>query len=326
MTSRIFVFCPDINTPSGGVRKLYRHVDVLRRHGFDAMIVHLEDGFRCTGFPHAAAVTWSDRVAPQPADVLVIPEMFGPVTVRYAPGVPRVIFNQNCYETFFKYTLETFSALPYVHPDTIATLTVSEDNQEYLRFAFPTAEVFRIRHGIDTNIFVETDQKQPWIAYMPRKNLHDVKQILGILVARNVLSEPALVPIDDLTEDGVAERLGKCGIFLSFGYPEGFGLPPAEAMACGCAVIGFHGNGGREFFRPEFSWPIAVGDILGYVKTVESVFAQLKDNPESIRQKTRAAAKFIRDNYSLEQEESDIVNFWQMIFQEPRFLRRFQTN
>ena len=28
-------------------------------------------------------------------------------------------------------------------------------------------------------------------------------------------------------------------LFLSFGYPEGFGLPVAEAMSCGCAVIGY---------------------------------------------------------------------------------------
>ena len=39
---RIFVLCPDDNSPSGGNKILYRHVDILNRIGFDASALHQE--------------------------------------------------------------------------------------------------------------------------------------------------------------------------------------------------------------------------------------------------------------------------------------------
>lgn len=38
-------------------------------------------------------------------------------------------------------------------------------------------------------------------------------------------------------------------IFLSFSDLEGLGLPPIEAALCGNYVIGYHGGGGREYWR-----------------------------------------------------------------------------
>ena len=38
---------------------------------------------------------------------------------------------------------------------------------------------------------------------------------------------------------------------LSCGHPEGFGLPLAEAIACGCLVVGYHGLAGRDFAIPH---------------------------------------------------------------------------
>jgi hypothetical protein len=37
-TNRIFFITPDINTPTGGIKQLYRQVDVLNKNGFDAYI------------------------------------------------------------------------------------------------------------------------------------------------------------------------------------------------------------------------------------------------------------------------------------------------
>ena len=65
------------------------------------------------------------------------------------------------------------------------------------------------------------------------------------------------------SEAAVADILRESQVFLSFGHPEGFGLPPAEALACGCLVIGYHGGGGREYFGPAGAYPAgtpAAGD------------------------------------------------------------------
>ena len=37
--TRILVHCPDLTKPLGGVRMLYRHVDILNDLGFDASII-----------------------------------------------------------------------------------------------------------------------------------------------------------------------------------------------------------------------------------------------------------------------------------------------
>lgn len=40
-------------------------------------------------------------------------------------------------------------------------------------------------------------------------------------------------------------------IFISTSWREGFGLPPLEAMACGCAVVTSNSGGVNEYIRPE---------------------------------------------------------------------------
>ncbi|SRR5579884_943684 len=42
---------------------------------------------------------------------------------------------------------------------------------------------------------------------------------------------------------------GKSSIFISSSWAEGFALPPAEALACGCAVVATDSGGIREFIR-----------------------------------------------------------------------------
>jgi len=67
----------------------------------------------------------------------------------------------------------------------------------------------------------------------------------------------------------VADILRSSRVFLSFSQREGFGLPPLEALACGCAVVGYHGFGGRALFvvgmhpassrlARRFRWPALV--------------------------------------------------------------------
>jgi len=190
---------------------------------------------------------------------------------------------------------------------------VSQDSQDYLRYAYPRLPVYRLRYAIDPDLFHEGAPKQPLIAYMPRKQSEDIVQVLNILKARQALDGFALLPIQQRTEAEVAALLRSARIFLSFGHPEGFGLPPAEAMACGCVTIGYHGGGGREFFRPDLAFPIEVGDIVGFARTVEAVIRLCRDEPERLAVLTNKAAAFIRETYSPANEVQDIISAWRMI-------------
>lgn len=53
-----------------------------------------------------------------------------------------------------------------------------------------------------------------------------------------------IVPKNDIE---IAEAYNRCHIFVSTSWFEGFGLPPLEAMKCGCAVINSDSKGVDEF-------------------------------------------------------------------------------
>ncbi|HWY63078.1 MAG TPA: glycosyltransferase [Rhizomicrobium sp.] len=310
----IYLYSPDDNQPNGGIRTLYRHADVLNRHGFAAAIVHLAPGFRCSWFENQAPVVYARTVRPENPDFMVVPEIYGPDVARTAPGIRKVIFNQNCYNSFRHYPIDTAPGeTPYLHPDIIATITVSEDSARYLAHAFPQARILRIRPGIDATLFHPGTPKRRQIAFMPRRQIEDARQVFNILKFRGALESFDIVEIRDLAHHDAARILRESAFFFSFSGIEGFGLPPAEAMAAGCITIGYHGRGGAEFFRPEFSWPIAFGDIESYAQTAEAVLNRYRRDSALLVEKAQTASAFIARNYSVEIEEADIVDCWRQI-------------
>ncbi len=106
---------------------------------------------------------------------------------------------------------------------------------------------------------------------MARKSYHDISQVINILKTRGLDREYNFIPIDNCSEEDVAKILSESLMFLCFGTFEGFQLPPAEAMACGCIVIGYHGQGSKEFLKKDISFPVETGNILSFVKTIEAM-------------------------------------------------------
>ncbi len=50
---------------------------------------------------------------------------------------------------------------------------------------------------------------------------------------------------------GLVEIYNDCAIFVSPSWSEGWALPPAEAMACGCALVATDSKGVRDYAIPE---------------------------------------------------------------------------
>ncbi len=312
----IYVLCPDHDTPSGGVRKLYRHVDVLNDSGFSAWVLHQKKGFRCSWVANATRVETYGRmikaIMRDPDSYLVFPEIYGPTIAEYAPGVKKVIFNQSGYYTFVGYSLDSRDLdCPYLSPDVIAALVVSEDTQTYLHYVFPQLPIHRLRNGIDAELFAYSAQKRPQIAFMPGKNDEDITQVVNLLKFRGALQSYALVPITRRSEVQVAAILRESLIFLSFGVQEGFGLPPAEAMACGCIVVGYDGMGGREFLHTPLAYPVPTKDVVRFAQVVEQVIELHAQQPRALADQARRAAAYIHQTYSPANERRDILAFWE---------------
>jgi hypothetical protein len=311
----IYFYCYDLNIPSGGIRVLYKHVDILNKNGFSAFILHQNPGFRCTWFENLSPVANAVETRIMPNDYLVIPEEIFAKISKLARGTQKIVFNQNCYYTFSNgYSLDkTEKIISYQDKEVIATLVVSDDSNRYLSYAFPGLKVVKIHNSIDPHLFFFNENKKPLISFMPRKHMEDALQVINILKYRDAFGDFEIMPIADKTETEVAQILRESLIFLSFGYPEGFSLPPAEAMACGCVVIGYHGMGGQEFFKPEFSYPVTNGDIITFAQTIEKVIALYKSDKNILTEKGKSASQYILKNYSPEQQEKDIIQFWKHI-------------
>ena len=90
--------------------------------------------------------------------------------------------------------------------------------------------------------------------------------------------------VENVSQSELIVEYQKADIFVHLNHPEGFGLPPLEAMACGCVVVGYHGGGGQEFMLNEQTALIADnGDIDAVVSKLEFIH----HNPD-IKTKLRA--------------------------------------
>jgi len=302
----IYYYSSDNNKPAGGTFVNYRHVDALNANGIGAAILHHEPGFRIDWFENETCIEYMDQVEGSPDDIVVISAFLEHEYASVFPGMKKVIFNQGAYCTFALYPFGYTGG--YNYDDALATLTVSEDSARYLRHAFPNACIFRTVNGIDPKLYYyDAGQKREQIAFMPRKNPDCAKQIICILRARGV--KYPIVPIDEVSREEAARIMRESKIFMNFAELEGFGMPPAEAMACGCVTIGHHGGGGREFLKSPCAIPIGYEDIVGYVKAVEAAIT------DEITVDVQAASDFIHREYSPERESESIVNAWREILE-----------
>ena len=126
-----------------------------------------------------------------------------------------------------------------------------------------------VHPGVDRSIFKPKNRKQakeekPNVCTIARS--HPLKGLQDFLIAiqsidRSLYNEVYIITNDDLkdfdiemfniispkSDYDIAHILNKCEIFISTSYKEGFGLPPLEAMSCGCAVIASDSGGINEF-------------------------------------------------------------------------------
>jgi glycosyltransferase involved in cell wall biosynthesis len=307
-------FCvPDFDVPSGGVRVTYRHADLLNAAGLPAFVLHRRAGFRCTWFDNDTQVTASDETLVGPDDIVVMGELAVPLLRDREPGARFVVFNQNPHLTWQRVP-EGLVAEYASSPDLAAIVVVSQHSLEMVRHVAPDARVARVHNSIDPRLFHPGEAAATRrIAYMPRGGRDEAAQVLSMLRARGHLERWEVVALQGMSEREVAATLRTTTIFLSFAYHEGFGLPAAEAMACGAYAVGFHGFAGAEFMRAEFSTPIGPGDVLAMARAVENVMQQEERQPGWCRSRGEAAARYIAREYSPERERDDVVGLYRSL-------------
>jgi glycosyltransferase involved in cell wall biosynthesis len=308
----IYFLAPDYDKPSGGNRVIYQHVDILNAAGISSAVVHQRRGFRYSWFANTTRIQSVAEAALSSRDLLVVPEMDVDLVRRLNSNIRVVVFNQNSHLTWKRHN----SSAIYDAANVRAVIVVSQHNQDMINFAFPRAITFRVNLSLDEKLFHPPDvAAERKITYMPRRGADDAHQVLEMLRPRTALRDWEVVAIDGVSHDEVGEHLRKSRIFLAFTYQEGFGLPAAEAMACGNYVIGVHGYGGGEFFRPSFCSTIAPGDVLNFAKALEAALEADARDPEWCRARGLEASRFVRTEYSFEREKRDVTQIYSSLIQ-----------
>jgi hypothetical protein len=308
---RIFYYCGANAQPTGGNKIIYRHVDLLAQVGLDAWVYHPVDDFVYSGLVRSPRVVSPSTIEARRCDVFVLPEDGGPGMSNFAPGMRKLIFNQNAYYTFRHFGLGADALPPYDHPDVMGALVVSEDSRRYLDYAFSGLACERLVLSLNFEAFayMPWSQKRRQIAYMTRKNADDVAQVVKVLSRRGLLRDWVMVPIEGLSEPEVARIMGESMLFLAFGHPEGLSLANLEALACGCRLIGYSGRAGREYFEATGSQEIEVGDVVGFCQAVEAFVlgAEDADAAASLAVEALKASRFVRETYSAQRERDSLL-------------------
>jgi hypothetical protein len=296
-SGKVYFLCPDVPHATGGVAKIYEFASALKNAGQEAVVVHQDPQYRPNWFATDVPITGRQNTVVEADDLLVVPEFMSTLLPQLR-SCAKVVLNQNSF---------AHGAIWFQDELVCSIVSTSQYIHRYIQFVHPQIASMPIQLGYDKSVFNATDAlKKKQVAYMPRRRGEDAKRILQALERRGALEGWTVVAIDALPAQEVARVLRESMIFLSFSQREGFGLPPLEAMACGCLVIGFHGLGGAEFFDPAYCYPIPEDDICTFQETLEVLLTD-PEIDSLCKVKGHAAAKAISGKYAIERQDADAV-------------------
>lgn len=239
-------------------------------------------------------------------ELVVVPELWAR---KYGDqlahlGIPFAIYVQNGYYI----SKGDPAALNAAYAGARCILTISDDASRCVAMAFPGTEdrILRVHYSVDAQRFNPNQLKENLITYMPRKLADHSSKVLFFL--RNHLpTHWRIQAIDGLNEDDVANLLQRSKIFMSFSHFEGLGLPPLEAALCGNQVIGYTGQGGKEYWDQRVFTQIESGDVIQFAQAVVDKIQALDNlavfplHSETIRS--------LSELYSPSQELADMQSF-----------------
>jgi glycosyltransferase involved in cell wall biosynthesis len=229
---------------TGGIKVMFRHVEMLQKLGFDASI-YSPDGHP-NWMSSSAPLFVGTNPAADPDNAMVFPEVLTGVlgqAVRTPTPASKVLLCQNQYHIFN----ETVPAMSLAELSFAKLITVGELSKRFLERVLGPASFDVVPVWVDRELFFPRS-KSLRIATFPKKLPIHYALIRRIFEAK--YPRYRKVPWDLITaksEDESAEILGRCAVLLSLCERECVPLTALEAMASGCIVVGFHGYGGQEY-------------------------------------------------------------------------------
>lgn len=311
-TKNIVFILHSNNHKSGGDKVAYRQSEVISKlnvNGITGQILHPENpSFSHEWFDHEVNFKKNLQLDPN-RDFVVIPEIWVLPHAKLLSdiGVKYAIYVQNGYLTNIPMLVgHTFEALNSAYSNASLILSISDDTTECIKLAFPglETEIIRMYYSVDSEKFKIAQKKENLITFMPRKLSSHSKMILFFL-KKALPKHWRIEAIDGLNEEGVRDILSRSKIFLSFSEFEGCPLPPVEAALSGNQVVGYTGEGAKEYWNLPMFTEVYCGDIRNYVKQILIKIEQLEQNPPIDFESINLLAK----RYNTEAEITSVTQF-----------------
>lgn len=208
-------------------------------------------------------------------DFVILPEIFAhfAVDLLIKNDVDYSIFVQNGY---CLNSTNNEKLLNKAYKNAKFILSGSNDTSECikLRFSKLKLKILKIVYSINIGSINYKDKKNI-ITYTSRKLPQHCNLVTSFLKS-NLPKNWYLKNLNDLGYNQYLSELKKSKIFLSFSNLEGLGLPPVEAALAGNHVIGYTGEGGKEYWKKPLFIKINSGEIKNFVSTVINIINSKK--------------------------------------------------
>jgi hypothetical protein len=227
-------------------------------------------------------------------DFVIIPEIWAHFASQFfiRNKIKYAIFTQGVYAMN---SFHEHNKLSESYNKAELILTISDDTSKCIKLIYPKCKdkIFKINVFVDNKKF-NNIKKKNLITFMPRK-LNDHCHILSLFLFKKLPKKWRIQSLNNLNEKDLFLKLSASKIFLSFSYLEGFGLPPLEAALAGNKVIGYTGEGGKEYWKKPIFEEIKSGEIK---KFYEKIIYTAKNFPKDWNKKTSTQKRKLINKYS----------------------------
>ncbi len=312
--TRVYYICPDSQIQSAGIRRLYRHVSMLSRNGFDAHILHMQNGFYRNDL-NKVSVKHLDRIRFDTGDIVVIPE-----------GCPAVM------QALKDHPIRRFAIAlnwDYVYKDLEPgknwrsfnierVITVSAPIAEMITWAMdlPT---HLLSSSIDTNLYyVDPGAKRPHVAYIARKGHHAelLKRLIDLRISE-ISHDLKWIGLHSLSEAEYAKEIRKSAVFLNLSMAEGYPTSCLEAMASGTLVAGYASIGKGSLLRGDGSGQncllAPIGDYISLAQTLAPLLEEMAAGNMGRWNPILSNGIKTASGLTEEKEERSLIEFWQTV-------------
>ena len=230
---------------TGGDFVVIDHIAGLNRLGFDARALYFGADQRHLDFSVPAAV--AGQVGLKPNDIVVIGEIHKSLFHQIrSVNCTKVMHNQNPYYTFYG-----FDSVQQLNDYPLSYIIVPSDFTKNRLLDMGVSKSIRRVHPVIPSYFAPGD-KRLQIAFSPIKRPQEVAFIIGSFKSQHPeFADVAWLALSKMSREACAQIMAQSAVYAAFAMLEGLGLMSLEAMASGCQVVGYTGNGGSEYANDD---------------------------------------------------------------------------